>query len=225
MRRLAILRPEPGATATAQAARSLGLDPIVMPLFKVEATRWTAPDPGSLDGLLITSANAIRCGGGELDKLRRLPVFAVGEATAAAAEEAGFTIKAAGQGGVDALLASIPPTLRLLHLCGDRWREPRDASQTITRLPVYRSAELPLPANFRGLEGAVVAVHSPRAAERLAELTSEAGLARDRTIVAAISAEAAASAGGGWQLVEAAPEPNDRALLALAARLCHNAPQ
>jgi hypothetical protein len=30
--------------------------------------------------------------------------------------------------------------------------------------------------------------------------------------------------GDGWESVEAAPEPNDDALLALAARLCNNPP-
>lgn len=193
-----------------------------MPLFRIEPLGWTAPDPSGFDGLLITSANAFRCGGAELHKLKILSVHAVGEATAAEAREAGFTVQSIGQGGVGSLLASIPPELRLLHLCGADRREPRASLQEITPVPVYRAAELPLPGNFTAIEGAVVVVHSPRAAARLDELATQAELARNRTAIVAISAEAAAAAGNGWQQVEAAGEPNERALLALAVSLCQN---
>ena len=222
MRELAILRPEPGASLTAQAARALGLQPILMPLFKIEAIVWTAPDPSSFDALLITSANAIRCGGPELRKLVALPVYAVGEATAGTTRGAGFKVASVGRGGIDVLLASIPPDLRLLHLCGADRRKPSSFTPSLTTLSVYRSAELPLPVNFTAIEGAVVAVHSPRAGERLAKLTDSSQLARDRTQIAALSAEAAQATGEGWLRVEAADEPNERALLALAARLCQN---
>jgi uroporphyrinogen-III synthase len=49
MRRLVILRPEPGASATADRARAMGLEPVVMPLFKVEPVDWETPDAGSFD--------------------------------------------------------------------------------------------------------------------------------------------------------------------------------
>ena len=61
MRRLLVLRPEPGASATAGRARTLGLDPVLMPLFEIEPIAWTAPDPAGFDALLLTSANAVRC--------------------------------------------------------------------------------------------------------------------------------------------------------------------
>lgn len=222
MRPLAILRPEPGATATAEAARQLGLEPILMPLFRIEPVAWTAPDPARFDALLITSANTIRHGGETLRKLAMLPVYAVGEATAAAAREASFVVAMVGNGGVDALLGSIPPRLRLLHLSGAERRQPSVASRRIVQIPVYRSAELPLPDRFAAIEEAVIAVHSARAGARLAQLAPQAGIARSRATIAAISAEAAEAAGTGWERVEALDEPNGRALLALAARLCHN---
>jgi len=225
MRPIAILRPEPGATGTAEAARSLGLEPILVPLFHIEAVTWSAPDPAEFDGLLITSANALRCGGPALRNLERLPVHAVGEATAAEARKTGLSVETVGIGGVDALLSALPPNLTLLHLCGANRREPGGHSQAISSIAVYQSAELPLPANFRSVEGTVVAVHSPRAGNRLAELALEAGAARQTISVAAISAEAAAAAGDGWKQVTVASEPTDRALLALAARLCQNADQ
>ena len=222
MKPLVILRPEPGASVSAVAAGRLGLEPIVIPLFRIEPIAWTAPDPSRFDGLLITSANALRAGGPELRKCLNLPVHALGEATASAARKGGFRVETVGNGGVDSLLVSLPPNLRLLHLCGSDRREPKAHPQIISVVPVYRSAELPLPENFRSIEGAVVAVHSPRAGTRLAEFVGKADLLRESISIAAISTEAAIAVGTGWQQVEAADEPNDQALLALAARLCQN---
>lgn len=219
---LVILRPEPGASASAVAARRLGLEPVQLPLFEIEPVAWAAPDPTRSDALLLTSANAIRHGGPELGKLRGLPVYAVGKATAAAARAAGFTIALAGDSGVDELLGRIEAELRLLHLCGEQYREPAGAGQQIAHLPAYRAAAVPSPAGLERIEGAVAAVHSPRAGARLAELAAGRGLDVSRTVIAAISAEAALATGAGWQAVEVAAEPRDSALLALAARLCQN---
>ena len=91
MRRVLVLRPEPGATATVRQARERGLDAVAVPLFEVDPMAWEAPDPFGFDGLLLTSANALRHGGDRLQSLRGLPVYAVGDATAEAAREAGLS--------------------------------------------------------------------------------------------------------------------------------------
>ena len=62
MKRLLVLRPEPGASATAERACGRGLDAVVISLFAIEAIEWVAPDPGGFDALLLTSANAVRFG-------------------------------------------------------------------------------------------------------------------------------------------------------------------
>ena len=49
MRRLLILRPEPGAGATVERARAFGLDALTVLLFKVEPVAWEAPEAGSFD--------------------------------------------------------------------------------------------------------------------------------------------------------------------------------
>ena len=221
MRRLAVLRPEPGASATVERARAMGLDAFPMPLFKVEPVAWEVPDPGEFDVLLLTSANAVRNGGAGLGSLRAMPVHAVGEASAAAAREAGFKVASVGDGGVEILLASIPPDIRLLHLCGADRIEPA-AARAITAVPVYRSAELPPPDDLRRIEGQAVAVHSPRAGKRLAELAERAGIDRSTIRIAAISAAAASASGAGWEQCQAADHPDEAALLALASRLCDN---
>jgi uroporphyrinogen-III synthase len=224
MSRLVILRPEPGASATAARARAMGLDPVTLPLFAVEPVEWAVPDPAGYDALLLTSANAVRHAGDGLARLCGLPVYAVGEATAEAAREVGFDVAGSGEGGVERLLGSIPPDLRLLHLCGEH-RIQVKAAQAITVIPVYRSRALPAPEGLREIEGQVAAVHSPRAGQRLAELAGEAGIDRATVRIAAISAAAASAAGSGWESCEAADTPDEAALLALAARLCDNRPE
>ena len=82
MRPVLVLRPEPGASATAGRAHALGLDAIVAPLFEVEPVDWQAPDISGFDGLLLTSANALRFCGEQLEGLRGLQAYAIGEATA-----------------------------------------------------------------------------------------------------------------------------------------------
>ena len=221
MRPLVILRPEPGASATAKAAEELGLQPLVMPLFRVEPVSWQAPDPEEFDALLLTSANAIRHGGPGLEGLRNLAAYCVGERTASAAREAGIRVASVGKEGVDALLESLPQDLKLLHLTGAHWREPTTARQPIQHVPVYESVELPRPERFAEAEGAVAALHSARAASLFARHVAAAGVDFDTIAIAAISPVAAEAAGGGWEAVEAASEPSDAALLAIAARLCN----
>ena len=79
MRRLIILRPEPGAIASLERAKALGLDAISIPLFEVCPLAWTPPDPDEFDAVLATSANAMRHAGAALKPFRHLPLHAVGE--------------------------------------------------------------------------------------------------------------------------------------------------
>ena len=220
MKRLVILRPEPGASESVERARHLGLEAEAVPLFAIEPIEWQAPDVSAFDALLLTSANAPRHGGPKLAWLSALPVYAVGGATAAAAHAAGFRVADVGEGGVERLLMAIPPHLRLLHLCGEVRRDISDPARRITALPVYRASPVAVDSLARTVCGAVVAVHSPRAGARLAELVPEAE--RQTVRIATISPAAAEAAGDGWELVESTPEPTDSALLALAARLCNN---
>lgn len=216
MRRVLVLRPEPGASATVERALERGLDAIASPLFEIERIAWRAPDANAFDGLLLTSANAVRQAGDELEKLRALPVYAVGDTTAAAARDQGFDVLLAGRRGIDQLLGSIPRELRLLHLCGEDRRDPSGAHAGIHPISVYRARETEW--QDPGLAYHFVAlVHSPRAGRRFAELVKDRRAVR----IAAISPEAAEALGTGWGALEAAADPSDNALLALAARLCN----
>jgi uroporphyrinogen-III synthase len=215
VRKLLLLRPQPGLTESASRAAELGLEVIARPLFQVEPVNWQAPDPNNYDALLLTSANAVRHAGKAMKKVSGLPVFAVGSATAEAALEAGLTLAGSGRGGVTRLLQDVPETLRLLHLAGEHRRK-IESRHSIDSLTVYRSAAIGEPG-LPPLQGLVAAVHSPRAAVRLAQLAA----VRDQTAIAAISLNTADACGRGWERVEVAAAPGDPSLLALAAMLCH----
>jgi uroporphyrinogen-III synthase len=154
-----------------------------------------------------------------LSKIGVLPVHAVGPATAKAAREAGLSLATIGTSGIEHLLRSIDPNLRLLHLCGEH-RTEAEGPQQVIAIPVYRSAALsPIP-DFEQIEGQTVALHSRRAASRLAELVDRHGLARSTIRVAAMSEPVREAAGEGWELSKAIERPDSARLLALAASLC-----
>jgi len=221
MTRVLILRPEPGASATLERARERGLDAFAIPLFEIEPVEWKAPDAASFDGLLITSANAVRSAGDRLFELRGLPVYAVGLATADAAREAGFDVASSGDAGVERLLGSIEQDLRLLHLCGEDRKEVGSGKQRIEAIPVYRSRAKG-DIDLSNAKASVALIHSPRAARRFSELVAASD--KGSIAIAAISREAADAASDGWRVVESADAPTDEALLALTKRLCNKAP-
>jgi uroporphyrinogen-III synthase len=216
MRCVLVLRPEPGAGATVNRARERGLDAVAVPLFEVEPVAWEAPAASGFDGLLLTSANAVRHAGGQLQELRGLPAYAVGEATGEAAREAGFVVAATGEDGLDRLLGSLEADLRLLHLCGEHRLELAGTRQEITAIPVYAARAVEDP-DLEAAEDSVTLIHSPRSGRRFADLVVN----RSSIAIVAISPSAADAVGSGWERVETTSEPTDNALLALAARLCN----
>jgi uroporphyrinogen-III synthase len=217
MTRMIILRPEPAASVTAAQAETLGFEPVKVPLFATEKLSWTVPDPAEFDGILLTSANALRYAGPQLNRLKTLPVYAVGPVTAQAAKAAGFRLAAVGQRGVGTLLSKIRHDLRLVHLAGEDRLDYRLAWQKIAPINVYRSAEIE-DVDPALIDGKIVLVHSPRSGRRLAELV--AAKRRASMTVVAISEAAATASGDGWARVAVAERPLDSALLALAAKLC-----
>ena len=216
-----ILRPEPGASATAARARSLGLVPYVFPLFTIRPLEWQAPDPAGFDAVLLTSANAARHAGAGLAPFLGLPCYAVGEATAQAARAAGFADVRTGAADAEAVNALMVADRvgGVFHPSGCHFRALPRPGPAILQIPVYAAdavGALPAAAEAAMAAGAIVLVHSPRAGSLLA------GLARDRSNVriAAISAAAAEAAGAGWRAKAVAAAPRDEALLELAATLC-----
>ncbi len=170
-------RAQPGATRTADRLKSLGFEPIVRPLLAIERIAQPAPDLTGVAALAFTSRNGVEAFTALSDE-RELPVFTVGDATAAAARAAGFASvrSAAGSLGDLARLLAAEATGPVLEPVA---REPSGdlpallaGRVEVRALPIYRAVETgaPAPAAFDA-----VLVHSPRAGCAVAFLGPFAG--------------------------------------------------
>lgn len=220
MSRVLILRAEPGASETAARAAAMGLEPVVAPLFTIRPVAWDAA--ATPEAVLITSANAARHGGEGVKALLCLPCYTVGEATAAAARAAGFGDVRTGpsDGAAAVAMMAADKVHQALHLCGRDHVPLAHPDIAIDRRIVYEAVAadaLPKTALEAIRAGAVVLLHSPRAAALLTRLVPDRAGVR----LAAISPAAAAAAGEGW-VVAAACLPRDAPLLELAAKLCQS---
>lgn len=218
------IRPQPGCDATVHSARALGLEAHGFPLFAIAPCAWDPPDPARIDALLIGSANALRHAGPGLAAFAGKPAYAVGGKTAKAARAAGLDVTLTGTGGLQPLLDRIDPAhRRLLRLCGrERVRLAAVPGVTIDERIVYASEPLPMPDALAELlrRRAVVLLHSAVAARHFAAEADRAGVKRSAIRLAALGPRIAVAAGSGWAMLESAAQPDDKALLALAARMC-----
>lgn len=213
--KLLVIRPGPGADATAARIKAAGHEALVMPLFGVEPVAWDPPSTGAYNGLLFTSANAVRQAGNGLAAFAHLPALAVGEVTAAAAQKAGLKVSRTGNAGAEALLEDLHD-FRLLWLAGEDHTEiVAPTSVHIDIRVVYRSAALPVPVQFGAMtiDADYVLLHSARAATQFASLVAEEGIDKSTISVAALSENIALAAGSGWKSAHVAAQPNDAALL------------
>lgn len=100
-----VTRPQPDNAATVAALRGKGYETLAAPMLRFEPL--ALPDePGVHYGaVIVTSANALRAIHDQpaISALRGLPVFAVGDKTAAAAVETGFAQVISADGDAGAL--------------------------------------------------------------------------------------------------------------------------
>lgn len=223
---LLALRPEPGLSATLAKARALGLSIDGVALSEIRPVAWDCPDPATIDGMLIGSANVFLQSGAHLAQLTDKPVYAVGEATADAARAAGFTVAMVGSGGLQGVLDAVRAPIRLLRIAGEE-HVPLDLPPgiTITTVIAYRSAVLPLDcaAPMLTVGDVLVLLHSAATARHFAAECDRLGLARERITFAALGRRIAAAAGSGWRAIHTAPHPDEASLLELVSDLCQNA--
>ncbi len=179
-----ITRAEPGAGETAKRLMHLGHEPLIAPLLVVRPLVDASPDLTGIGALAFTSANGVRAFA-ELSSRRDLPVFAVGEATAAAARDARFTDVHAGPSDVAALAAEIVDrrtTLQgaVLHAgaaepAGDLAGALQASGVAVRSVALYQTVAAPplSPALLAQLPGVqAVLLHSPKAARALASLST-----------------------------------------------------
>ena len=217
-----VTRPEPGAAETARRVAALGWRPVLAPAL-VLAPRASAPFPAgapAAQALLLSSRAAVRA---VVPAFPALPVFAVGEATAAEARSHGFVNVTAAEGDAAALVdlaaSRLDPTAGPLLLAVGAGYGMETAAALrrrgfrVQRRVVYSAepaAALPDAAKTALAAEAVVAAlfFSPRSAGCAISLLRAAGLAGTlaRAEALAISPRVAAV------LAAAAPEPRWRGL-------------
>jgi uroporphyrinogen-III synthase len=100
-----VTRPHPDDETTAAALRELGFEVLRAPMLRFEAVPFGDDEDAEYGAVIVTSANALRAIASKLadSRLLKLPLFAVGEHTAAAARDAGFAQVVAAEGGAGAL--------------------------------------------------------------------------------------------------------------------------
>ncbi|QIO30622.1 uroporphyrinogen-III synthase [Bradyrhizobium sp. 1(2017)] len=124
-----VTRPHPDNETTADNLRARGHVVLLAPVLKFEPVVFHDEGEASYDGIIITSTNAIRGAALQLRDLGllKLPLFAVGEHTAAAARDAGFADVIAAGGDAAALRDKVVRSARdkvvkktstLLYLAG-----------------------------------------------------------------------------------------------------------
>ena len=229
--RALVTRPRAEAAALAEALRARGIEAIVEPLLEIHYRDGPAPDLAGVQAVLCTSANGVRALA-RLSRERAVPLFAVGEASAARAREEGFARVESAGGNVDDLARLACERLRLedgrlLHVAGsdvagDLAGALRRAGFTVERAVLYeaRPAVALSAAAVRALAGGLIdfaLFYSPRTAVIFARLTEQAGIAaalREVTAVSISAAADAALAGVEFHARHIAETPDQRGLLA-----------
>ena len=227
-RRIWVTRASPGAEATAARLEAMGLAPLVDPLLEVHDLS-PCFDVVGVAALAFTSVNGVAAFA-RLHAGRDRAVFAVGDRTARAAREAGFTDVVSADGDVEALTALILGQAgaldgAVLHPCalepaGDLVSPLAAAGLSVRRLALYETIDRdPSPATLAGLNDLeAVLLHSPRAARGLSRWLAEHPAPELRALC--LSAAVAGPLGtlartGGLACVTSAPHPTETALLDL----------
>lgn len=231
-----VTRPQPGADETAGRIAALGFQPVALPLTRIVPLEPVLlPTPDAFDAVVVTSVNALRhAPPGLLAIASARPAFAVGDATAQAAREAGFRdVRSASGTAIDLaglIGTGLPRGARLLHLAG-RVRTAGFDSQVeadgfaIATVEVYDTEKVSYTTDFlsevlgdQPLWGALVL--SMLAGELTADLARQGLAAKlfERTRFFCISEKAARPIRAlGAGTVHVSDEPTEAGVLALLA--------
>lgn len=149
--RVLITRPQPECERTARAVRELGHEALLAPLLRIEPVSEAGIGEGPWSAIAFTSANAAQAIAAHPVKPRlvKVPVFAVGTRTAAAARAAGFAEVQSAEGDVTALAGLIGESLinraePVLYLAGvERARDLGNLlaphGLAVETVPIYRA--------------------------------------------------------------------------------------
>ena len=229
-----VTRPHPDDETTAASLRARGFDVLRAPMLRFEPVAVHEDMNARYSAVIVTSANALR-GVEPLLKGHRmleLPLFAVGEHTAAAARRAGFTHVVSANGDAanlrDLVLASLrakelKKASTLLYLAGaeiarDSASELEDSgfrvvTQTTSRMIEVKSLPSEARDAFAANQVEAVLHYSQRSARAFLDAARAAGveisaLAIPQCCISATVASVVRDAGATQVVVAATPDEN-----------------
>ena len=227
-----VTRPESAGKATSRRLAALGFLPVAAPVLRIAPLPARLPPSSTVQAVVVTSANAVSALGAAF---HHVPLYTVGDATAAQARAAGFADVTSAGGNAEALAgllfrclspshgALLLPTARGegLSLDGNL----RQAGFAVLRRAVYAAVphkSLPAAAGAALSRGEACAAlfFSPATARSftkllLAALPAECVMAVDA--LALSPAVAAPLASLPWRRIRVAARPDQDALLTLLA--------
>ena len=232
--RVLVTRPESEARSFADALSARGHEPLLAPMLRIKAQ--SVPDDlaerlAAAQAILLTSANGARLLA-QATKVRGYRIFAVGDATARAARQLGFSDVVSASGDAQALIGLVsrwlsPTDGRLIHAggavkAGDVATTLRSAGFSVGEVVLYAMREVDaLPADIVRIieDGRLDAVtfFSPRTAQAFVKVAAQTGIAPFLacTVAVAISPAALAGADGiPWRTRIAARAPTQDGVLA-----------
>jgi uroporphyrinogen-III synthase len=237
-----VTRPREESETLAAALAVRGIDALIEPLMEVCFCASAALDLAGVQAVLCTSANGARALARASEE-RRMPILAVGDASAARARAEGFTIVESAGGDVNDLVRLAAARLRpgdgpLLHVAGnvaagDLLGALRARGFSVERSILYEARPVATlsPAAVGALRSGEIGCalfFSPRTAAVFARLVGSACVAECCGTITALSISAAADAALTdlpWLERHIAEWPNQPALLDLLDRVLGERPQ
>jgi len=227
--RVLVTRPKADALSLKTTLEAAGHGVILAPMMTI-AFKSPSIDLAGVQALLFTSANGVRAFAARSAE-RRLPAWAVGDATAAAARKAGFTDIHVSGGDAKALAHDVTAALRpadgaLFHAAGSVVKKALgtdlEAAGFSYRKAIFYAAE-PI-GNFpeeaenalKNAEVDAILLYSPRTARLFAALAQKAGIDLEAADAYCLSDAVAAEAEVlSWRRIRVAERPDGNALLSL----------
>ena len=233
--RALITRPMPDAAPLAERLLRHGIACMIEPMLEIHPLPGIELDLAGVQALLVTSSSGARALAAAVGE-RSVPLFAVGDATAAVARDAGFTQVTSAAGAVDDLARLAagrldPAAGALVHaggssVAGGLAGQMGAAGFDVRRAVLYEArpcGELSPACRGALADGGVdcVVFFSPRSAGTFVSLVAMAGLAdRASALQAFCLSDAVAAAAGeiSWRGVEVSPRPDLDAMIDLLVR-------
>ena len=228
--RVLLTRPRADSETLARRLGQAGIDSLIAPMLEIVPRAKIALDLDRVQALLVTSVNGARALSDHPDA-HALPLFAVGQASADAAREAGFGKVTTADGDVADLAGLVarrldPAAGALLHvggaeLAGDLGGALAASGFDYRRVVLYDAK--PATALAPEVLAALVACRidavmffSPRSARQFVQLTAilDRSWARPVSAYCLSAAVAKACAGPDWRRIMVAPRPAAEPLIA-----------